>query len=95
MSLELPIGKQGYIVNYRRSRHVIHPRFTIVKFDNVTTREQAFQLIGHWVGWETPTGKIIRGKITRVHGNLGCVAAHFTEGGLPGQAFGTMIKLIK
>ena len=95
MPAEILPGKQGYIVNYRRSRHIIRPRFVIIKFPDIKTRAEAQQLIGHQVGWETQTGRIIKGKITRLHGNLGSVAAHFTEGGLPGQAFGTFIYILR
>lgn len=95
MSSEILVGKQGYIVSYRRGRHVIQPQFAILKFPDIKTRVEAAKLLGKIVGWETPTGKLIKGKISRIHGNNGAVAAHFVDGGLPGQAFGTFIKILK
>jgi ribosomal protein L35AE/L33A len=92
---EIAIGKQAYIVSYRRSRKIIHPRFVILKFPDINDRGAASSLIGHVVGWETETGKIIKGTISRVHGNRGAVRAHFKDGSLPGQAFGTFIKILK
>ena len=96
MSSEILIGREGYIVNYRMSKKIIHPRFSILQFPGIETREDAGrELLGHVVAWETPTGKSIRGKITRLHGRNGAVCAHFKDGGLPGQAFGTFIKIIR
>jgi ribosomal protein L35AE/L33A len=95
MSEEILLGKSGAIVNYRQSKKIIHPRFAVLSFPGITTRAAAYQLIGHTVAWETVTGKEIKGKITRVHGNSGAVCAHFKDGGLPGQAFGSLIKIVK
>ncbi len=90
------LGKEGYIVNYRQSKKIIHPRFSILQFPGVETRQDAGRvLIGHTVAWQSPAGKLIKGKITRLHGKNGAVCAHFKNGGLPGQAFGTRIKIIK
>lgn len=95
MSEEILLGKTGWIVNYRQSKKIIHPRFAILSFPGIESRGEAGKLIGHTIAWETPTGKQIKGKITRIHGGNGAVCAHFTEGGLPGQAFGTQIKIVK
>ncbi|MHA1718096.1 MAG: 50S ribosomal protein L35ae [Promethearchaeota archaeon] len=96
MSEDLIIGKKGYIVNYRQSKKIIHPRFSILQFPGIETRKDAAKkLLGHTVRWTTSSGKIIKGKITRVHGNNGAVCAHFKDGGLPGQAFGTKITIVK
>ena len=90
------VGKQGSIVNYRMSKKIIHPRFSILQFPDITTRQEAGRLLlGHTVAWTSPAGKILKGKITRVHGKNGAVCAHFKKGGLPGQAFGTKLKIIK
>ena len=90
------VGKEGYIVNYRQSKKIIHPRFSILQFTEIDTRKAAGRLLlGHTVAWTSPAGKLIKGKITRVHGKNGAVCAHFKNGGLPGQAFGTKIKIIK
>lgn len=96
MSEEVSIGKSGWIVNYRQSKHIIHPRFAVLQFPGVTNRSEASQqLLGHMVAWETPSGRRIVGKITRIHGGNGAVLAHFKDGGLPGQAFGNPIKIVK
>ena len=90
------LGKYGSIVNYRMSKKIIHPRFSILQFPEINSRQDAGRLLlGHTVAWISPAGKIIRGKITRVHGKNGAVCAHFKKGGLPGQAFGTRIQIIK
>lgn len=90
------LGKEGYIVNYRMSKKIIHPRFSILQFPEITTRADAGRLLlGHTVAWKSPAGKLIKGAITRVHGKNGAVCAHFKKGGLPGQAFGTRIKIVK
>ncbi|MHA1584190.1 MAG: 50S ribosomal protein L35ae [Promethearchaeota archaeon] len=90
------LGNEGYIVAYRQSKKIIHPRFSILQFPGIETREDAGRLLlNHTVAWTSPSGKFIKGKITRVHGRNGAVCAHFKNGGLPGQAFGTRIKIVR
>jgi len=94
--LDIVIGLKGSIVNYRMSKKIIHPRFSILVFPGIETRTDAGKkLLGHTVNWTTSSGKIIKGKITRVHGNNGAVCAHFKDGGLPGQAFGSKVTIVK
>ena len=96
MSTEIMLGKKGFISSYRRSKKIIHPRFVILEFPGIESREKAGRLLlNHVVEWETPSGKRIRGTITRLHGGNGAVCAHFKNGGLPGQAFGTFMKIVK
>ncbi len=92
--LEL-LGLEGVISNYRRGRHTIHPKHCILIFPNIETRKEANKLIGRTVIWTTPTGKNLRGLITRAHGNSGAVRAHFKKAGVPGQALGTKVRIIK
>ena len=92
--LEL-LGLEGVISNYRRGRHTIHPKHCILIFPNIETRKEANKLIGRTVIWTTPTGKDLRGVITRAHGNSGAVRAHFKKAGVPGQALGTKVRIIK
>ncbi|MFX1273799.1 MAG: 50S ribosomal protein L35ae [Promethearchaeota archaeon] len=94
MSLEL-IGKEGVISNYRRGRHTIHQKYCIIVFQDITNRKNANKLVGKTVVWKSPTGKDLKGVITRAHGNNGAVRAHFKKAGVPGQALGTKIKIIK
>ena len=96
MSEDIVLGKKGYIVSYRQSRNIIHPRFSVLTFPGIDNRKDAAKkLLGHTIAWETETGKLKVGKITRIHGNNGAVCANFKKGGLPGQAFGSFVKIIK
>jgi len=89
------LGLEGVISNYRQGRHTIHPKHCILIFPNIETRKEANKLIGRTVIWTTPTGKNLRGVITRAHGNSGAVRAHFKKAGVPGQALGTKVRIIK
>jgi len=89
------LGLEGVISNYRRGRHTVHPKQCILIFPNIKTRKEANKLIGRIVIWTSPTGKDLRGLITRAHGNSGAVRAHFKKAGVPGQALGTKVKIIK
>jgi large subunit ribosomal protein L35Ae len=86
---------KGVFNNYRQSKHVIHPKQAIISFDEINTRKQAYQLIGKTVAWKSNTGKLLKGKITRVHGKKGAVVANFKKAGLPGQAMGDQIHIVK
>jgi len=89
------LGMEGVISNYKQGRHTLHPKHCILVFTNIKTRKDANKLIGRTVLWVTPSGKDMKGVITRAHGNNGAVRAHFKKAGLPGQALGTKIKIIK
>ena len=86
---------EGVFVNYRRSRHRQHLKHSILKFPGYETRNAAFALIGRTVAWDSPGGKTLKGKITRVHGKNGQVVAVFKKAGLPGQALGETVYVIK
>jgi ribosomal protein L35AE/L33A len=89
------IGMEGIISNYRRGRHTVHPKQCILVFPKIKERKEANKLIGRTVVWVSPTGKELKGRISRAHGNSGAVRAHFKKAGVPGQALGTRIKIIK
>jgi len=89
------IGMEGVIANYKRGRHTLHPKHCILVFPNIKDRTEANKLIGRIVVWTTSSGKDLKGTITRAHGNNGAVRAHFKKAGVPGQALGTKIKIIK
>ncbi|MFX1321351.1 MAG: 50S ribosomal protein L35ae [Promethearchaeota archaeon] len=89
------LGLEGVISNYRRGRHTVHPKQCILVFPNIKTRKEANKLIGRIVIWTSPTGKDLRGLITRAHGNSGAVRAHFKKAGVPGQALGTKVRILK
>jgi ribosomal protein L35AE/L33A len=89
------LGMEGVISNYKRGRHTVHPKHCILVFPNIKTRKEANKLIGRTVVWRSSSGKVLKGIITRAHGNHGAVRAHFKKAGVPGQALGTKIKIIK
>lgn len=89
------LGMVGVISNYKQGRHTLHPKHCILVFPNIKTRKEANKLISRTVVWVTPSGKDMKGIISRAHGNNGAVRAHFKKAGLPGQALGTKIKIIK
>lgn len=92
--LEL-LGMEGVISNYKQGRHTIHLKHCILIFPKVKTRKEANKLVGRTVVWKSSTGKELKGQISRAHGNNGAVRAHFKKAGVPGQALGTKIKIIK
>ncbi|MFW9902164.1 MAG: 50S ribosomal protein L35ae [Candidatus Thorarchaeota archaeon] len=89
------LGMEGVISNYKRGRHTIHQKHCILVFPNIKSRKEANKLIGRTVVWITPTGKELKGVISRAHGNNGAVRAHFKKAGVPGQALGKKVKIIK
>lgn len=86
---------EGVIANYRRGRHTVHQKQCIIIFPNINTRKEANKMIGRTVVWKSPTGKELKGVISRAHGNNGAVRALFKKAGVPGQALGTKVKIIK
>jgi ribosomal protein L35AE/L33A len=92
--LEL-LGMEGTIVNYKRGRHVIHPKHCIIVFPGINSRKEANKFIGRTVIWTSSTGKELKGIISRAHGNNGAMRAHFKDAGVPGQALGKKVKIFK
>ncbi len=86
--------KEATVASFRRSLHNYKPRQFILIIDGFN-KEKAEKLIGKTVEWKSSgkQPKIIRGKITKLHGNAGHLRALF-EKGLPGQALGTQVKII-
>jgi len=89
------LGMQGTISNYKQGRHTIHLKHCIIVFPKIKNRKDANKLVGRTVVWVSSTGKELKGTITRAHGNSGAIRAHFKKAGVPGQALGTKIKIIK
>jgi len=81
------------IIQFRRGRHIIHEKHFLIEIDESKNREDAKKFVGKEVEWKSPTGKIIKGKISSAHGNNGAVRAIF-EKGLPGQAITTNVEII-
>ncbi|NHJ21089.1 MAG: 50S ribosomal protein L35ae [Candidatus Lokiarchaeota archaeon] len=89
------LGLEGVISNYKQGRHTLHPKHCIIVFPNINSRKDANKLIGRTVVWTSSTGKELKGTITRAHGNKGAIRAHFKKAGVPGQALGQKVKIIK
>ena len=83
---------KGIVVQFRRSRHRIKEKHYLLSL-GFSTRDEAKQMTGKQVSWKSPSGKVIKGKISDAHGNSGLVRAIF-ESGLPGQAMTTEIEVI-
>lgn len=75
-------------ISFKRSQRTVHPRYALLKMDNVTTKEQAEAYIGRAVELYIPKTKvqlsgykerIVTGYIHRVHGNSGIVRARFEK----------------
>jgi large subunit ribosomal protein L35Ae len=80
------------VIQFRRGRHTVHEKHFLIEIEGVASREKAEKLVGKEVEWRSPSGKIIKGKISGPHGNKGVVRAIF-EKGLPGQAVTTSVEV--
>jgi ribosomal protein L35AE/L33A len=89
------LGMEGTIVNYKRGRHTVHLKHCIIVFPEIKTRKDANRFIGRTVIWTSATGKELKGIISRAHGNSGAMRVHFKDAGVPGQALGQKVKIIK
>ena len=83
---------EGKIIQFRRGRHRIHEKHFLIEVADLKSREDASKLVGKEVEWKSPSGKIIKGKVSGAHGNKGVVRAIF-EKGLPGQAVTTNVEI--
>ncbi|MHA1794436.1 MAG: 50S ribosomal protein L35ae [Promethearchaeota archaeon] len=88
-------GSTGVITSYRRGKHRIHPKQILCKINGFDSKNDASRLIGHEIEWISETGKAIRGIITRTHGNNGVVRVKLKKKGIPGQAIGMPVKIVK
>jgi len=84
---------KAVIVNYRGGRHTQKTNQLVLQVDGVGSKDDAKGILGKKVEWTTPSGKKISGKVSKVHGNKGCVLAQF-EKGLPGQALGKEVEVL-
>ncbi|MFH1695321.1 MAG: 50S ribosomal protein L35ae [Candidatus Micrarchaeota archaeon] len=82
------------IKNFRRGRRTQHTNQFVLVHDSVDSKTKAAKLIGSKAEWKTSSGKIIKGKITRIHGGKGAVIARM-EKGLPGTAISTKMNVIE
>ena len=65
----------------------------LIQFTDVVSPAQSGQLIGQKVLWKGEKKKRI-GKIVGFHGKKGVVRVKFKKG-VPGQALGTIVELIR
>lgn len=82
---------EAIVMHFRQGRHHVNPKQMVLKI--AETPEEAAKVLGKTVSWTSPSGKIISGKISALHGRKGNVRAIFTEKGLPGQALGQKVKV--
>jgi ribosomal protein L35AE/L33A len=89
------VNARGIVTSFRRGRSRTHEGQILCKIDGFDNRKTAALLIGHEVEWTSPTGVGIRGKITRTHGVKGCVRVRLESKGLPGNAIGQSVSIVK
>jgi len=82
---------EATVVHFRQGRHHQDLKQNVLKVSN--SAEEAKKVVGKTASWTSSTGKIIKGKITALHGRTGSVRVHFAEKGLPGQAIGKKVKI--
>ncbi len=78
-------------MHFRQGRHHQNTKQMILKVAD--TAEEAEKVIGKTASWTSPSGTVIKGKISALHGRNGNVRVIFEEKGLPGQSLGTKIKV--
>jgi large subunit ribosomal protein L35Ae len=83
----------GRITNYRIGIRTQSSRECLIKFNGVDSAAQAGPLMGQKVVWKG-VNKPLVGKIIGFHGKRGTVRAKFKKG-VPGQALGTTVELIR
>jgi len=82
----------GRVIQFRRGRHTITEKHMLIEIDSVDSKEKASKFIGNSVEWNSPAGKVIKGKISGTHGNRGVLRVIFKKG-LPGQSITTEVKI--
>lgn len=82
---------EAIVMHFRMGRHHQNTKQMILKAAD--TVEDAQKVVGKTVSWTSPSGKIITGTISALHGRKGNVRAIFAEKGLPGQVLGTKVKI--
>jgi large subunit ribosomal protein L35Ae len=80
-------------MNYRIGIRTQSSRECLIKFNSVDSAAQAGPLLGQKVVWKGENKKLV-GKIVGFHGKNGAVRAKFKKG-VPGQALGTTVELVR
>ncbi len=84
---------EGTILNYKKGMHTQKNDEMIIKVSGVNDKSAAEKLVSKIVEWITPSGKTIKGKIVKAHGNKGALKVKF-EKGMPGQSITTKLKVL-
>ena len=79
-------------MHFRQGHHHQNNKQMVLKV--AETAEAAEKVIGKTASWTSPSGKVIQGKISALHGRKGNVRVIFEEKGLPGQALGQKIAIL-
>ena len=64
----------------------------IIEVEKIDNRENAEKFLDKEVVFKTATGKEIKGKVSKVHGNKGALLVNF-EKGMPGQALNKEVEV--
>ncbi len=83
---------EATVMHFRQGRHHQNNKQMVLKAAD--TAEAAEKVIGKTISWTSPSGKVIKGKISALHGRKGNVRVIFEEKGLPGQALGQKVKIL-
>jgi large subunit ribosomal protein L35Ae len=83
----------GRILNYRIGIRTQSSRECLIQFNGVDSTAQAGRLMGQKVVWKGEKKNLI-GKVIGFHGKNGTVRVKFRKG-VPGQALGTTVELIR
>ena len=84
---------EGTILNYRKGMHTQTNDEMVIKVSGVNDKAAAEKLVSKSVEWVSPSGKTIKGKIVKAHGNKGALKVKF-EKGMPGQSITTKLKVL-
>ncbi len=92
-SSDLLTGRKGVVLSYRRGKHKQQTNQVLLRFEGISTKEQASAIIARKVRWVSENGREFLGTILGPHGKSGAVRAKFNTN-LPGQAIGTPVHIL-
>jgi large subunit ribosomal protein L35Ae len=82
----------GRIMNYRIGPKTQMSNECLIDFSNLDSATKAGNFVGRRVVWKSGKSELF-GRIIGFHGKNGVVKVKFTKG-VPGQAIGTIVKLV-
>jgi large subunit ribosomal protein L35Ae len=83
---------RGRITNYRTGPKSQTPKECLIEFETINSAALAGKLVGQKVTWKNGSSSDV-GKVRGAHGKNGMVRVRFSKG-VPGQAIGSIVKLI-